>query len=150
MNPFAPLVTKASDRQPQARCVADACRQLVQKYGGDGRHCTDHLRELDKKHAYRVLIRENATGEIRLSKKFEFKFSPYWWTDGNMGCDCNRWIEWHRAGGQEPNMDDAKCDHEGAKAFSVPCAILANGTVVLVDQKEPAIFVEYPPTELEA
>jgi hypothetical protein len=29
----------------------------------------------------------------------------YWWTEGNGGCDCNRRMDFARAGGEEPELD---------------------------------------------
>lgn len=29
----------------------------------------------------------------------------FWWTEGNMGCDCNRYLQWERGHGREPKRD---------------------------------------------
>lgn len=45
--------------------------------------------------AYAVLLRDNSTGRLYITKSFAGRFdaqSLYWWTEGNMGCDCNRAI----------------------------------------------------------
>jgi hypothetical protein len=89
---------------------------------------------------YTVVIRNNATGEVRM------KLQPYeWvddddgggqlyvWTDGNFGCDCNRAMEFARAGGAtEEEAWDAEVEC-GETAFSVPHVILPDGSQVPVD-----------------
>lgn len=55
--------------------------------------------------------------------------SEYWWTDGNMGCDCNRHLEFNRALGKEPDEDIA-C---GSKNYLVTKVIIEDGSVVLID-----------------
>ena len=42
-------------------------------------------------------IRENATGEVRFHAWQEdwTDSSLYWWSEGNMGCDCNRHLIFH-------------------------------------------------------
>lgn len=57
---------------------------------------------------YLILIRNNATGEERW-RSCEFPWddaSEFWWTEGNMGCDCNLFAEFARAAGEEPEGDD--------------------------------------------
>lgn len=55
---------------------------------------------------YRVALRKNETGEIRFAGPYDFEFNLYWWTDGNFGCDCNRYLEFERAGGHEPTDEE--------------------------------------------
>jgi hypothetical protein len=57
--------------------------------------------------SYKVAIQKIETGEIRM-RDVEFPWdeaSDYWWTEGNMGCDCNLELEWRRAGGVGPADD---------------------------------------------
>lgn len=56
---------------------------------------------------YQVQIRKNATGEVRIAD-FDLPWNEgswYWWTEGNMACDCNRENEFLRAGG-DPDRED--------------------------------------------
>lgn len=46
---------------------------------------------------YYVQMRDTQTGEERLAGPYPYEFGHFWWTDGNMGCGCNRQAEWHRA-----------------------------------------------------
>lgn len=80
--------------------------------------------------AYVVRIRKNSTGEIRESiHDIEWTdSSEFWWTDGNMGCDCNRELEFERAGGREPDDDeDFAC---GTERFAVLSIRLLDGSLV--------------------
>lgn len=54
---------------------------------------------------YIVYIRKNETGEIRQClQNIEWEdHSLFWWTEGNMGCDCNRELEFER---RSENADD--------------------------------------------
>lgn len=58
--------------------------------------------------SYKVALRSNATGEVRfVSQDLPWiESSHYWWTGGNMGCDCNRANEFF----DSPDCDDA-CGH---------------------------------------
>lgn len=61
--------------------------------------------------------------------------SEYWWTEGNMSCDCNRGLEWDRGGGVKEadlKMEDYKC---GQVAFQVPFALLADGGCIPIDER---------------
>lgn len=88
--------------------------------------------------SYRVLLRKNDTGEERW-RVMDFDWSEsdeFWWTEGNFGCDCNRAMEWARAGGPGPPDDphwnniDRDC---GDIAFTAICAELADGTIIKLD-----------------
>ncbi len=70
--------------------------------------------------AYRVAIKDTETGEVRVT---EFPYEDddlFWWTDGNFGCDCNRWLTFERAGGNEPDLDDMSCN-EGPNRYLANC-----------------------------
>jgi len=79
--------------------------------------------------AYTVRIRNNQTGEIRQSRPYDFEFSHFWWTDGNFGCDCNRQLEFWRAG-NEDETGDAPC---GEGRFTVIEAVLEDGSTIQID-----------------
>ena len=81
---------------------------------------------------YKVAIRKNETGEIRLCKQnLEWgEHSDYWWTEGNMGCDCNRFLEFERSGGEDPEWDAAECS-EGK--YSALYAELPDGKKISLD-----------------
>lgn len=79
--------------------------------------------------SYVVRIRHNKTGTIR-SRRCDLEWndgSKYWWTEGNMGCDCNLDLEFRRAGGETPNLDEVSCS-EGK--FTALDATLEDGTVI--------------------
>ena len=78
---------------------------------------------------YIITIRNNATGECRdIRHALEWsESSVFWLTEGNFGCDCNRWLDFERAGGNDPNLYDAQCGDGG---FSILRATLEDGTVV--------------------
>ena len=78
---------------------------------------------------YKVAIRKNETGEIRLCEQnLEWdEHSDSWWTEGNMSCDCNRFLEFERAGGKNPEWDSAKCSKG---KYSALYAELPDGTKI--------------------
>jgi hypothetical protein len=40
----------------------------------------------------------------------------FWWSsDGNMGCDCNLYLSFERAGGNNPAIDDPACECSDGK-----------------------------------
>lgn len=89
---------------------------------------------------YKVAIRNNATGEVAIAEiGLDWKFPSeedsgdiFWWTEGNMGCDCNRELEWRRAKDEEiPDDFDYEC---GDGRFSVLYAELPDGERVSIDE----------------
>lgn len=75
---------------------------------------------------YRVCIRNTATGEERIeSGEWEHEVSTilFHWLENNFSCDCNRHLQFLRAGGPGPendphwNNEDHKC---GDSAYRVP------------------------------
>lgn len=87
--------------------------------------------------SYTVAIRKNETGEVRTAS-YDFDFNLFWWTDGNFACDCNRYLEFERAGGHEPTDDEddrlGGCGHE---RYTVLYADLVDGNRVTVDDVGP-------------
>lgn len=65
-----------------------------------------------------VLIRNNATGEIREHKEpyDDKELADFVWTEGSCACDCNREIYFEYAGGKGPSADLIVC---GTGKFSV-------------------------------
>jgi len=61
----------------------------------------------------RVVIVRNSDGaqivDVPSHKPRYTWADEFWWTEGNMGCDCNRALCWTRAHG-EPDADD-ECGH---------------------------------------
>lgn len=93
--------------------------------------------------SYQVLLRKNSTGETALAP-YELdwhKASVFWWTEGNMSCDCNRALEWQRATAPPPPDDpfwnnfERECGHG---AFTAIHAVLEDGTIVPLDKQEGA------------
>lgn len=89
--------------------------------------------------SYRVALRKNSTGEIRMVP-IDWDWirdgddDLYWWTDGNYGCDCNRFLCFERADGTEPDFKDAEC---GEAAYTALYAELPDGTRVKIDGDSP-------------
>lgn len=83
---------------------------------------------------YKVAIRENSTGEVRIytmEGSWE-DHSLFFWSEGNFSCDCNRRDSFMRAAGVEPD-DDSPC---GDEAYSALYAELEDGTRVAIDEDE--------------
>lgn len=56
---------------------------------------------------YTVAIRNNETREIRMCvQDLDWNDDVFWWTEGNMSCDCNRALTFARAG-NEKCVDDS-------------------------------------------
>ncbi len=92
---------------------------------------------------YKVAIRNNATGEVRIGVYDELEWhdsSVFFWTEGNFGCDCNRELEFTRAGGPGPADDpywnglETEC---GNGRFSALYAEFADGSRVPLDDESP-------------
>lgn len=84
--------------------------------------------------SYVVRLRNNETGEVREQAYGDLEWNETavaWWTEGNFGCDCNRRMQWQIAGGEVPD-DDPPC---GEGQYSAICAILPDGTEVLIDEE---------------
>lgn len=84
--------------------------------------------------SYKVAIRKNETGEIRLYVQSECgpwgDLSKYFWTDGNFGCDCNRADCFRDAGGEEPNEQE-EC---GETRYTALYAELPSGERIKLDE----------------
>lgn len=68
--------------------------------------------------SYVAIIRRVSDGlERRSPETFpwdtEGENSWFWWSEGNYGCDCNRFLAFERSGGENPDMDDERiqCGH---------------------------------------
>lgn len=85
---------------------------------------------------YKVAIRNNATGEVRLVEGYGDwnAVAEYDWTDGNNGCDCNLAGNFHADNEEFVEV----C---GESAYRILYAELANGERIMLDAKEP------PPTD---
>ena len=86
--------------------------------------------------SYDVLIRKNATGEVRTYRTDECDWyendegSTRWmWMEGNYQCDCNRSLFFARAAG-EPDPADVEC---GDDAYTAIKAILPDGREIQID-----------------
>lgn len=81
---------------------------------------------------YIVRIRRNATGQV-VDSHHDLTWdhhSLFWWTEGNFGCDCNRFDCFQNAGG-DTGDDTDEC---GDTRFTAIEAVLPDGTVIPVDQ----------------
>ena len=77
---------------------------------------------------YVAHITRVADGETRtriFDDDWDDEGSEFWWSQGNYSCDCNRYLEFERAGGHEPDIDDGACG-EGAYRVKI---VLPDGSV---------------------
>lgn len=93
---------------------------------------------------YDVMIRDNSTGETRTCPMPELEWhesSMFWWTEGNFACDCNRGLEFARAGGMTEAEIDALDEEADGRAF--PCgdsrytavkAVFGDGREIPIDE----------------
>ena len=86
------------------------------------------------------IIRENATGiEVTRDEQLSDSLCDFWWTEGNMACDCNRRLEWYRglpddAPDDDPALTDDQrfpCSHGKFTLVSVK----VNGVEIVKDDK---------------
>jgi hypothetical protein len=59
-----------------------------------------------------IEIMQVETGEIAtLISEWDERdeWPPFFWTDGNFSCDCNRELEFYRVKGQPRSVDHAQC-----------------------------------------
>ena len=88
--------------------------------------------------AYRVQIIDSQTGEARWhGVEWDWFHDDgsddmYWWTDGNFGCDCNRFLEFERAAGKDPDDEEAVCG-SGPNRYRVTHAELPDGRRIEID-----------------
>lgn len=96
---------------------------------------------------YQVVIRKNETGEVKIvdMKVPWYGHTMYWWTQGNMSCDCNRMAVF----GDEPMEGDMEpADPEnpnkggfisyicGNTRYRVLIAIFPDGKATLIDLED--------------
>ena len=75
-------------------------------------------------------IRKNETGEVRFCPQYtqwNEKAGIWWWSAGNMGCDCNRELEFRRAGNEDEDADKVKC---GKSRYTVLGIWFPNGEAI--------------------
>lgn len=92
--------------------------------------------------SYKVGIRNNATGEVRMyqdTEPWDADGSVYYWTGGSCGCDCNRRICFMRAGGELSITQFPDVMPCGAGAYSVLYFELEDGTRVANEDDEPIV-----------
>ena len=84
----------------------------------------------------KYLIKNNKTGAERI-KSCDLDWfegdegnSLFWWTEGNMGCDCNRALAFARAADE----DEPKNPSCGDTGFSIPWLELSDGRKILIDE----------------
>lgn len=85
--------------------------------------------------SYVATILDRRTGEsVEAPQPHEWgEGSEFWWSEGNCGCDCNRFLEFERAKGRDPEFEDAACiydDFPDGKRFRVTSIRLAPGEQV--------------------
>lgn len=86
--------------------------------------------------SFEVDIQRVSDGIIRRVKQDsewhddEDQTSLFYWTDGNMACDCNRAGEFYRAAGEPRPAAEEEC---GSSRYRVLRAYFSDGTSVKVD-----------------
>lgn len=94
--------------------------------------------------SYIARIRKVATGEERDCQLdipwYNAGGSSWWWSEGNYGCDCNRCLEFERAGGNEligevGDYEDAPCPC-GHGGYLIVSITLPDGRVVYSEVTE--------------
>lgn len=65
-----------------------------------------------------ITLRRNADGATAdvTDQSSDWDEAGFIWTDGNYGCDCNRYLFFERAHGRDPDFDDGEC---GDTAYSI-------------------------------
>lgn len=56
-----------------------------------------------------IEIEDTSTGEVVVYDADWPWHGPFWWTQGNGNCDCNRYLFFERAKGYDP--DESRCGH---------------------------------------
>jgi hypothetical protein len=83
--------------------------------------------------SYKVAIRRNKSGEVRIVEMGTdwHEASEFWWTEGNMGCDCNRHDVFQGAVDDEPD-DFYPCGHT---EYTALYAEMPDGTRIKLDSE---------------
>lgn len=85
---------------------------------------------------YKVKIKNNETGESVWHEEIceWHESSMFWWTEGNMSCDCNRELCFLRAKDleTEDSFDNTKC---GDSKYSIESIQLKDGTLIEVGEE---------------
>jgi hypothetical protein len=69
--------------------------------------------ELDKPVPAILEVRRNRDGAIRRDPKPHDYYGDFIWSEGNFGCDCNRYLFWCRAIGEsEDDENERRCGNE--------------------------------------
>ena len=78
---------------------------------------------------YSVLLKDNHTKEeVLCPQEFEWNDNNwFWWFEGNMSCDCNRYLEFERAKGNTPDFEKGKC---GEEHYTIVKIVLKDGTEI--------------------
>lgn len=90
---------------------------------------------------YKVCIIDTQTGEERVHDMGNIPWgdaSVFWWIEGNFGCDCNRALEFARAGGvpeTEVMKIDQPCSLNRPQRYRVPW-VEVEGKRIEIDQME--------------
>lgn len=93
--------------------------------------------------SYKVAIRNNLTGEVRVhNDKYEWgESSDFLWTEGNYGCDCNRHLFFERTGGREPDDTEDGCS---SWRYTIDYVELEDGTRIKLEDPVPVCACEAP------
>lgn len=73
--------------------------------------------------AMQVVLVRIADGERRVCvPSFKVRYTwadEYWWTEGNMGCECNRHHEWFRVNDLDVEGEEFDCNYDKPKRYYV-------------------------------
>lgn len=67
-----------------------------------------------------VRISDGERRVLRPTHKFHYMWSDeFWWTEGNMGCECNRHLEWFRVNDLDVEHESFDCNYGKPKRYYV-------------------------------
>ena len=92
-------------------------------------------RELPDAERCVVTLRRNSDGKTVSFLHGYPDGAEFWWTDGNGGCNCNRWLAFMDASGEEYDPEDATCagDENDGPRFTL-VSIVTDGVLVVDDE----------------
>lgn len=90
---------------------------------GNVKDIADRPAEAKDDEEMQVVLVRIADGERRVLipsfKKFYTWADEFWWTEGNMGCECNRHLEWFRANDLDVGDEEFDCNYGKPKRYYV-------------------------------
>lgn len=85
-------------------------------------------------------IRRNADGVVATDVWPTWEHNDFWWAEGNAHCDCNRWLFFVRARGEDDSAETT-CSHG---LYSVRCSDADTGAVLYDEFETPNSLIPEP------